>query len=231
MHRIEARNHAMARISRRRTAATAAVAIFVGCLTGLKTSAAAKPSAETADARPEGPNARTSFYRANSKPAGMPRVLLSKADEAVCKVKVGDAMPDISLPKLGGNTPEKLADLSGKKATVVVFWKGDRRMSQQQLADIGVDIVKPFGNQGIAIVGVAIDESAKDAQAILKKANATFPNLHDAGGKAFSQLGSGRFPRTYLLDATGKIVWFDIEYSLATRRELRQALHVITGNK
>jgi hypothetical protein len=27
-----------------------------------------------------------------------------------------------------------------------------------------------------------------------------------------------------VLDANGKIVWFDLEYSLATRRELQQAL-------
>ena len=74
-------------------------------------------------------------------------------------------------------------------------------------------------------------KSAKDAVATFKKAGATFTNLHDADGKAFAQIGSGRFPRTYLLDPSGKIVWFDIEYSLATRRELHQALRVIAGGK
>ena len=161
----------------------------------------------------------------------MPHVLLSKADEAACKVKVGDAMPAIELPKLGGTSKTKLTDLLGKKATVVVFWKGDRRMSQQQLADLGADVVEPFGKQGVAVVGVAVDESAKDAEATFKKSGATFPNLHDADGKAFAQVGSGRFPRTYVLDPSGKIVWFDIEYSLATRRELHQALRVIAGDK
>jgi thiol-disulfide isomerase/thioredoxin len=113
----------------------------------------------------------------------------------------------------------------------VIFWKGDRRMTQQQLADIGADIVKPFRNEGVAVVGVAVDKSNKDAEATFKKSGATFPNLHDADGKAFAQVGRGRFPRTYLLDAGGKIVWFDIEYSLATRRELHQALEAITGGK
>ena len=78
----------------------------------------------------------------------MPHVLMSKGDEAACKVKVGDAMPAIELPKLGETGKTKLADLFGKKATVVVFWKGDRRMSQQQLADIGADVVEPFGKAG-----------------------------------------------------------------------------------
>lgn len=139
-------------------------------------------------------------------------------------------MPAISLPKLGAAGKAKLADLFGKKATVVVFWKGDRRMTQQQLADLGPDVVEPFGKSGVAVVGVAVD-SAKDAQATFKKAGAAFPNLLDADGKAFAQVGSGRLPRTYLVDPTGKILWFDIEYSLATRRELHQALRAIAGEK
>jgi peroxiredoxin len=159
----------------------------------------------------------------------MPSVLMSKQDEAACKVKVGDAMPAIELPNLGGTDRTKLFDLLGKKATVVVFWKGDRRMSQQQLADIGADVVEPFGKQGVAVVGVAVDESAKDAEATFKKSGANFLNLHDADGKAFAQVGNGRLPRTYVLDPSGKILWFDIEYSLATRRELNRALRAIAG--
>jgi peroxiredoxin len=241
----------------RRIAAMAALVIFVGCQTGMKSSTVAKVDApkpqatalestqastqqptapanaatKTADADLGGPKPRTAFYRADAKPAVMPHVLLSKGDEAACKVKVGDAMPAMELPKLGGTSKTKLADLYGKNATVVVFWKGDRRMSQQQLADIKTDIVEPFHNEGVAVVGVAVDESAKDAEAAVKKSGATIPNLHDADGKAFAQIGSGRFPRTYVLDPSGKIVWFDIEYSLATRRELHQALEVITGGK
>lgn len=238
----------------------AALAMFVGCQSGIKppmmakadapkprstasdsmkssTASAQQPTTQdkaatkAADAEPGSPKARTAFYRADAKPATMPHVLLSKGDEAACKVKVGDAMPTIELPKLGGTSKTKLADLYGKNATVVVFWKGDRRMSQQQLADIRKDVVEPFHNEGVSVVGVAVDESAKDAEAAIKKSGATIPNLHDADGKAFAQIGSGRFPRTYVLDPSGKIVWFDIEYSLATRRELHQALEVITVGK
>jgi len=96
---------------------------------------------------------------------------------------------------------------------------------------VRADIGEPFQNQGVSVVGVTVDESAKDAEATVKKSGANFPNLHDADGKAFALVGSGRFPRTYVLDPTGKIVWFDIEYSLATRRELHQALEAITRGK
>jgi peroxiredoxin len=174
---------------------------------------------------------QTAFYRADSKPSAMPKVIMSKGDEAACNVRVGDAMPAIELPKLGGDGKTKLSDLFGKKATVVVFWKGDRRMGQQQLADLGKDVVQPFSKEGVSVVGVAVDQSPKEAEGALKKAGAAFTNLNDADGKAFALVGTGRFPRTYVLDPSGKIVWFDIEYSMATRRELHQALRTLADGK
>jgi peroxiredoxin len=184
----------------------------------------------TGDHQP-GPKEHTAFFRVDAKPSAMPKVVMSKGDEAACKIKVGDAMPQIELPKLGSDSKTKLADLLGKKATVVVFWKGDRRMGQQQLADLGKDVVQPFGKEGVSVVGVAVDQSAREAQQALKKAGATFTNLNDADGKAFALMGTGRFPRTYVLDPSGKIVWFDIEYSMATRRELHQALRTLAASK
>jgi peroxiredoxin len=166
---------------------------------------------------------------ADAAAAQVPKVELSKAEQVLCKLKVGDAMPKFELPKVeGGNA--SLASLMGKKATVVVFWKGDRRMAREQLADMGPDVVEPFADKGVEVIGIAVDELANNAQATLQKAKATFPNLVDAGGKVFAQVGSQRLPRTFVLDASGKIVWFDIEYSLMTRRELKQTLNALVGD-
>jgi peroxiredoxin len=170
-----------------------------------------------------GPQTRTAFYRMDANtPAAMPQVLLSKGDEARCRVKVGDTMPPIDLNQISGER-KRLADLFGQTATVVVFWR-----LHQQLADLGPDVIKLFGDSGVAVVGIAVSESAAGAEAALEQARATFPNLLDSDGKAFAQVGSERLPRTYLLDPQGKILWFDIEYSLATRRELHQALRAAT---
>jgi peroxiredoxin len=165
---------------------------------------------------------------ATKVPAKIPAVALSKAHASLCKVKVGDMMPAIELPQLGGAVT-KLSSLFGKEATVVVFWKGDRRMAREQLADMGPEVVEPFGKAGVAVVGVSVDAPEGDAQAALKAAGAQFANLLDADGKAFARVGSEKLPRTYLLDPQGKILWFDIEYSLGTRRELNQALWAVAG--
>lgn len=164
-----------------------------------------------------------------SAPPKVPPVVLSKGHEALCKVKVGDQFPDVSLPQLDGGAAAKLSSLFGKGATVVVLWKGDRRMSREELADMGPDVVEPFEKAGVAVVGIATSAPASEAESALKAAEASFANLVDVDGKVFAQLGSEKLPRTYLLDPQGKILWFDIEYSLGTRRDLNEALRATVG--
>jgi peroxiredoxin len=179
----------------------------------------AKVVAKAAEAKPQADVTK------KTAPAEIPPVRLSKGHEALCKVKVGDTMPDVTLPPLTGGAPVELSSLFGEKATLVVFWSPDRRMAREQLADLGPDVVAPFGEAGVAVVGIAVGAPA----AMLKAAEREFPNLLDADGKAFSQVGSAKLPRTYLLDPQGKILWFDIEYSLGTRRELHQSLRAVAG--
>ena len=49
--------------------------------------------------------------------------------------------------------------------------------------------------------------------------------LLDANQKYFAQLACRKLPRTYLLDAQGKILRLDLEYLRATGYDLRNALH------
>jgi peroxiredoxin len=159
---------------------------------------------------------------ASAEPATVPPVELSSEHAQLVRLKVGDSLPDVELPKTDGANA-KLASLYGKAATVVVFWKGDRQMALDELADLGPDVVDKFGSRGVAVIGVAV-EPAASAQAAAQQAEVKFPQFVDADGKAFEQVGSQMLPWTFVLDANGKIVWFDLEYSLSTRRELQQAL-------
>ncbi|MEX2092379.1 MAG: redoxin domain-containing protein [Pirellulales bacterium] len=187
----------------------------------------AQPVAETPAPAKVAPVEQAAFAEAAAdeaaEPATVPPVLLSHQHAALCRVKVGDTMPEIGLPKvLGGDA--KLSALYGKSATVVVFWKGDRQMALDELADLGPDVVQKFGTRGVDVVGIAVNQPAADARSTIQKTAANFPQLLDADGKAFDKVGSQKFPWTFVLDSSGKIVWFDLEYSLATRRELQQAL-------
>lgn len=158
---------------------------------------------------------------------GVPPVLLSAGHRALCKVGVGDQFPIGELPKLGGGQTS-LQQLAGKKATVVCFWAPDRWMARAALKDLNV-VSRAQAAKGIVVVGVIVGEAGEAAQAELKQAGAAFDQLIDADGTALAQVGRNALPRIYVLDAQGRIAWFDVEYSEATRRELRQTLAALAN--
>lgn len=157
---------------------------------------------------------------------GIPPVLLTAGHQALCKVGVGDQFPAIELPKLAGGEAS-LQQLAGKQGTVVCIWRPDRWMSRAALKDLA-GLAKSDVAEGFTFVGIAVGQSADAAQAELQKAGAEFTQLLDAEAATLAQVGPDSLPRLYVLDAQGKIVWFDIEFSEATRRELRQTLAALT---
>lgn len=155
-------------------------------------------------------------------PAGVPPVLLSADHAKLCKLTVGDQFPAIELPTLDG-AAAKVADLAKGKPTVVLFWTPDRWMSRSALADVNQTIANAKGREiaAVAIVEGAVNDGVKQ---IIADSGAKFPQLADADGAAFAQVGEQALPRIFVLDKAGKIAWFDIEFSQASRREMQQAL-------
>lgn len=162
------------------------------------------------------------------QPAGIPHVTLSTLHARWCVSKVGDSFPATELPRLGGKQT-KLSDLYGKQGTIVLFWQDDRWMSRMALEDLVHEVVPNYDPQEVALVGIAVGQSLGYAQKLLSEVKAEFPQLLDANGAALAEVGSVALPRLYVLDPAGKIVWFDIEYSESTRRELLQTLETLTA--
>jgi peroxiredoxin len=155
---------------------------------------------------------------------GIPKVFLTSEDSAMCRVRTGEQLPAISLPQHNGGEAE-LAKLQGKQATVVLFWGDDPWMSETALADLA----QLGASDDVAVVGIAVKLANNEVQAATGKAGAKFPQLSDAAGKAFNQVGMTKLPQVYVLNESGEIVWFDIEYSQSTARELKQTLDVLTS--
>ncbi len=156
----------------------------------------------------------------------LPKVLLSNGQAATCLVKVGDPMPPITLPDLAGKQ-QSLAQLLGENLTVVVFWRGDNPYSVAELADLESDVVKRFGSRGVRVVAINEHDEPDQVREAAHKLGLKFPVLLDTDGHALAEVATRKLPRTYLLDASGKIVWFDMDYSRSTWRELRQAIQFL----
>ena len=156
----------------------------------------------------------------------IPPVWLSTLHAKWCVSKVGDPFPATELPRLGGSLT-KLSSLYGQQATVVLFWQDDRWMSRMALDDLAQHVAADLDSEQVAVVGIAVGQSAGAAQRLLSEVKADFPQLLDSSGSALAEVGSVALPRLYVLDPAGKIVWFDIEYSESTRRELVRTLDVL----
>ncbi len=165
---------------------------------------------------------------ASAEQTVIPRVLLTQSHAAMCRVLVGDVLPPLRLADLDG-TEHDVSSLFGEKLTVVFFWTGERSSARTGLADLDPDVATPYKDKGVRVVGIAVQESAPEVERHIDEADATFVNLLDPDGSAFAQVGTGMLPRIFVVDSHGEILWFDVEYSRSTRRELRQAICSVVG--
>jgi len=142
---------------------------------------------------------------------------------------VGDVFPDLELQQLDGQ-PQRLASLLGERLTVVVIWSNRNRLGQEQVRRLQQEVVAPFQSAGIQVIAVNVGDSPEAIMDILPSSgDGKLVVLRDPDAKAFAEVAKERLPRTYLLDAQGQILWFDIEYSRHTRRELANAVYFYLG--
>jgi len=159
----------------------------------------------------------------------MPKVDLSQESVSTCKVLVGDPMPLTPLLDLAGNSVT-LKDHLGAKCSVVFFWNGRSKRSLEQLAFIRQDLGKPEETGGIAIIGINTGDTAEAASKQIDKhvdEGDKLVNMLDPDGAFFAAVATEKLPRTYVLDAKGRIRWLDVEYTARTQRCLTEAVRTM----
>ena len=153
----------------------------------------------------------------------VPLVHLSEQHQSASLVKQGDLLPEMKLTDAEGKS-HSLHALLGDRVTVVCFWSGESPAAVQQLQDTGPEIVGPFKNRGVEVVSINYRQSAEEIRKVTEETEFSETVLMDPKGEALAKVATRYLPRTYLVDAAGKIVWFDMEYSPSTRRQLIQAI-------
>jgi hypothetical protein len=152
-----------------------------------------------------------------------PVLAFSKDHRESCVVFLGDSLPAVTLPDAAGKTHVLLASL-GKKLTVVVLWTADNPYALDQFQELQHELV-PLSDQGVQVVAIHVGAAPRDYGKLCTDNGEGALCLLDADRQYFAQLARRKLPRTYLLDAQGKVLWLDMEYSRATRYDLRNALH------
>lgn len=156
-------------------------------------------------------------------PTEMPPVVFSAQHLEQSLIRQGEQLPAAELSDLEGNA-HALADSLGERLTVVLCWSDESPYSLAALKDLQSVVVEPYGESGVAVIGLNTGNPPEAAAAAVEEAGVSYLQLSDPDGTYFAQLAERKLPRIYLLDAEGKVLWFDIEYSRSTRRHLRQAI-------
>jgi peroxiredoxin len=153
---------------------------------------------------------------------------MAQGDLNTCRIKIGQDMPDGELAGLDGKRVH-LQSLLGKRLTVVLFWPVKSIYASEHLENLDQEFRRPYSAKGVAVVSIAEGGAADAVKKKMKAAAADLPVLVDADGTYFAKVATERVPRTYLLDAEGKVLWLDVEFSRSTRRDLKQAIDGALG--
>jgi len=97
---------------------------------------------------------------------------------------------------------------------------------QRQHLELARDIAGPLAERGGRIVAVNVGDTAEKAAEAAKDAKDRILILLDPEKAYFGKLATERVPRVYVLDKEGRVLWFDLEYSRSTRRDLEQTIDV-----
>lgn len=153
------------------------------------------------------------------QPLEMPQVIMTQAHRDTCLVATGDAMPQVDLRDSQGDAAP-LVDHFGEKLTVVLFWSAANIYSVEALQDLASKVGEPFAEQGVSVVAVNVGETAESAREHLDQAGTGIDSLFDTDADLLGQVTTEGLPRVYLVDHEGTVLWFDIEYSPSTLRQL-----------
>jgi peroxiredoxin len=118
-------------------------------------------------------------------------------------LRAGMAAPDFTLPARGGGTL-RLASLRGR-VVVLNFWATWCPPCVAEMPSLE-RLHRALGQDGLAVLGVSVDEDDEALARFVAKAGLTFPILRDPGGAvAWNAYGTASYPATFVIDASGRI--------------------------
>lgn len=133
--------------------------------------------------------------------AGIAALWLAPAEEAT-GVAAGNAAPPLVLPDLSGREVN-LASLRGR-AVVVNYWATWCPPCKEEMPDL-VETRKQLGDRCVEFLAVTEESSREDVLAEVARFQVPYPVLVDGDGVAARAWGVTGLPRTFVVDAEGRI--------------------------
>lgn len=186
------------------------------------------PSTAANAAGSEVPEPSSTRRQSPPPPPEIKPVVMSQEHLETCIVRTGGEFPRGTLANVSGDE-QSIEQLLGTTCSVILFWSEDDPYGVAALRELNLGVQQQYANSGVQVIGVHVGEDTEAAKARIDETGATFPQLVDPDGSYFSSVASEMLPRVYLLDTSGTVAWFDVEYSRETRRLLLDAIAAITA--
>jgi thiol-disulfide isomerase/thioredoxin len=135
-------------------------------------------------------------------------------------VESGQVAPEFNLP--GRSSSIKLGDFKGKTVYLDFWasWCGPCRQSFPWMNDMQTR----YGDKGLRIVGVNVDQNSNDAKAFLKSNPASFDVAFDPDGNTPRAYGVMGMPTSILIGPDGKVLMVHSGFRSEERSELERLI-------
>jgi peroxiredoxin len=147
---------------------------------------------------------------------------------AATKVSVGERVPELQLPTLGGTTLTRLSQFRGHP---VLLWMFMTRcpVCEKELPRVE-RLHREFLQRGLIVLGVAADADPAELVRLGQLHAITFYVLHDPNGVTMREaFGTSRVPEAYLIDREGIVRAVYLGQVAEKGVELRERIERLLG--
>lgn len=118
--------------------------------------------------------------------------------------KSSASAPEFTLPTSDGKTL-KLSDYKGK-VVILDFWATWCPPCRKGIPDL-VDLKKRYGNKGLEIIGISLDQDTKpDVVPFIKEYKINYPVVYGDANIVMQYGGIRSIPTSFVIDKEGKII-------------------------
>ena len=154
--------------------------------------------------------------------ASLVSLLTLAGTPAAAAVQPGQPAPAFEGTPLNGGMPIRLADYRGKVVYLDFWasWCGPCKLSLPWMEQLRKD----FGQSGLEVIAVNVDEKPEDAAAFLSRFPVSYPVATDGGGAVATLYDVQDMPSSYLIDRRGVVRRVHGGFSRPDGERLREAV-------
>jgi thiol-disulfide isomerase/thioredoxin len=158
---------------------------------------------------------------------GLACLLAVLAAVSPAQVAPGNFFPPLGADGLGGGA---LPETSGK-VVIVDFWASWCAPCKASFPAYS-RLQREFGDRGLVIVGVSVDDSPSAYSAFVARFKPSFATVHDSQHKLVSTVQVPTMPTSYLIDRSGRVRFVHAGFhGDQTERELAREIEALLIEK